>query len=136
MKPATNSLAGCSYTASGRAQLLDPALVEHGQAVAHGQRLLLVVGDVDEGDADLALDPLELQLHLLAQLQVQGAERLVQQQHLRLVHDRAGQRDPLPLAAGQLDRLAVAEPGSRTISSAASARRRCSGRGTRRTRSP
>src|SRR5215471_14556453 len=94
-----------------RAQLLDAALVEHGQAVAHGKRLFLVVGDVDEADPDLALDPLELEMHLLAQLGVQRAERLVEQEHLRLVDDGAGQRDPLPLAAGQLDRLAVAEPG-------------------------
>ena len=32
---------------------------------------------------DLGLDPLELDLHLPAQLQVEGAERLVEQQHLR-----------------------------------------------------
>ena len=66
-----------------RADLLDPAVVEHGQAVAHGQRLLLVVRHVDEGDADLLLDPLELDLHLLAELEVERAERLVEQQHAR-----------------------------------------------------
>ena len=38
-----------------RADLLDPALGQDGDLVAHGQRLLLVVGDVDERDADLAL---------------------------------------------------------------------------------
>ena len=92
------------------AQLLDPALVEHGQPVAHGERLLLVVRDVDERDADLALDPLQLQLHVLAQLGVQRAERLIQQQYLGLVDDGPGQRDPLPLPARQLDRLAAAEP--------------------------
>src|SRR6266480_7213562 len=107
-----------------RAELLDVALVEHGQAVAHGERFLLVVGHVDEADPDLALDPLELDLHLLAQLQVQRAERLVEQEHLRLVDDRAGERDPLPLPAGKLDRLA------------ASARRRRSALGTWATRSP
>ena len=37
------------------AYLLDPALAEDGQAVAHRQRLLLVVRHVDEGDPDLAL---------------------------------------------------------------------------------
>jgi hypothetical protein len=67
------------------------------------------VGDVDEGDADLALDALELDLHLLAQLEVQRAERLVEQQHLRAVDDRPGQRDALALAAGELRRLARAE---------------------------
>src|SRR5262245_39282036 len=41
-----------------RPDLLDPAAVEDGQAVAHRERLLLVVGDVDEGDPDLLLDGL------------------------------------------------------------------------------
>ena len=74
-------------------------MVEHRQAVAHAERLLLIVGDVNEGDADLALQRLELGLHLLAQLEVQGAERLVEQQHLGLVDQRPGERDPLALAA-------------------------------------
>ena len=63
-----------------------------------------------EGDADLALDRLELDLHLLAQLEVEGAERLVEQQHPRPVDQGAGQRDPLPLPAGELRRPPVAVP--------------------------
>ncbi len=91
--------------------LLDPPVVEDGDPVAHRQRLVLVVGDVDEGDADIALDRLQLGLHLLAQLQVEGAERLVEQQHLRPVDDRPRQRHPLPLATGELGRLAIAVAG-------------------------
>ena len=68
----------------GGPDLLDDAGVEDRDPVAHRQRLLLVVRHEDEGDADVALDRLELDLHLLAQLEVQGAERLVQQQHPRL----------------------------------------------------
>ena len=64
------------------------------------------MGDVDEGDADLGLDALELQLHLAAQLEVEGAERLVEEQHLRVVDQRAGDGDALLLAAGELVRLA------------------------------
>ena len=37
---------------------------------------------VDERDADLALDPLQLDLQALPQLQVEGAQGLVEQQHL------------------------------------------------------
>ena len=92
----------------GRADLLDPALVEDGDLVAHRQRLLLVVRDVDERHAEVALERLQEELHLLAQLQVERAERLVEQQHLRPVDDRAGERDPLALAARELNRLAVA----------------------------
>ena len=38
------------------ADLLHPAAVHHRDAVRHRQRLALVVGDVDEGDADALLD--------------------------------------------------------------------------------
>ena len=69
------------------------------------------MGDVDEGDPDLALDRLQLGLHLLAQLQVEGAERLVEQQHLGPVDDRPRQRHPLSLAAGELVRLALGVAG-------------------------
>ncbi|GAA3216905.1 hypothetical protein GCM10020256_19520 [Streptomyces thermocoprophilus] len=86
----------------GRAELLDAARVHHGDRVGHGHGLLLVVRDMHEGDADLGLDALELQLHLAAQLQVEGAERLVEQQHLRVVDQRAGHSDALLLAAGEL----------------------------------
>ena len=69
------------------------------------------MGDVDERDPDLVLDPLELELHLLAQLEVERAERLVEQEHPRVTDDRARERDPLLLAAGQLARLAGLPPG-------------------------
>ena len=59
----------------------------------------------------LALDRLQLDLHLLAQLEVERAERLVEQQHARAVDERARERDALALAAGQLDRPALADVG-------------------------
>ena len=82
-------------------------MVEDADAVAHRQRLVLVVGDEEEGDAQLALQRLQLGLHLLAQLQVERAQRLVEQQHLRLVDQRARQRHALALAARQLRRPAA-----------------------------
>ena len=45
--------------------------------------------------------------HLDAQLRVEVRQRLVHQEHARLADDRAAHRDPLPLAAGQLPRLAL-----------------------------
>src|SRR5205823_13588484 len=90
-----------------RANLLDTALVEDRQAVAHGESLLLVVGDVDEGDPDLLLDRLELDLHLLAQLEVERTQRLVQEQDSGPVDECPGQCDALPLAAGELRWLAA-----------------------------
>jgi hypothetical protein len=69
------------------------------------------VGDEDEGDAE-PLQRLQLLLHLLAQLQVERAQRLVQQQHLGLVDQRARQRHALALAARKLPGLAVAIAGA------------------------
>ena len=87
------------------AELLDPARVHDRDPVRHRHRLLLVVRDVDEGNADVVLDRLQLELHLLAELQVEGSQRLVEQEHTRLVDERTCERDALLLAAGELARL-------------------------------
>ena len=91
------------------ADLLDDAVLHHRDAVADGVGLLLVVGDEDGGQAQLALKAQQLLAHLHAQLGVQVRQRLVQQQHLRLDHDGAGERDALLLAARQLRRPAVGQ---------------------------
>src|SRR5262249_61038095 len=65
-----------------RRDLLEPAAIEHRHAVGHGHRFRLVVGHVDHGDADVAMNALELDLHLLAQILVERAERLVAQPHI------------------------------------------------------
>ena len=59
-------------------ELGQAAAVEQGDAVGHDQGLFLVVGDDDEGDADLVLQALQLELHLFPELLVEGAERLVE----------------------------------------------------------
>ena len=82
-----------------RADLLDLAPAHDRDAVAHRERLALVVGHEDERDPDLALDPLELDLHRLAELEVEGGEWLVEQQRAGQVDERSGQGDPLLLAA-------------------------------------
>ena len=92
----------------GRADLHDLAVVEDGDAVGHGQRLALIVGDEDEGDAERFLQRLQLFLHVFAQLQVERAERFVEQQDFRPVDERPGERDALALAAGKLARPARA----------------------------
>jgi len=77
--------------------------------IRHGERLFLVVRHEDEGDAGLELQPLELDLHLLAQLEVEGGERLVEQQHLGARRQRPGQRHALLLAPRQLAAAPVGE---------------------------
>ena len=53
---------------------------------------------------DLAVDPGQLGLHLLAELEVEGPERLVEQEHRRPLGQGSGQGDPLLLPARHLGR--------------------------------
>ena len=64
------------------------------------------MGDIDEGDAQLLLQALELNLHLAPELEIQCTKRLIQQKDLRLVHKGTGNSHTLPLSAGQLCWLA------------------------------
>ena len=93
----------------GRRDLLQLALAHHGDAVAHGHRLDLVVGHVDRGHAELVLQAADLGAHLHAQLGVEVGERLVHEERLRLAHDGAPHGDALALAAGEGARLAIEE---------------------------
>ena len=63
--------------------------------------------DVDGGDAQLRLNLLQLIAHLIAELRIEVAKRLVQQEHLRIAHKRTSQCHTLTLTAGELRRLAV-----------------------------
>ena len=92
-------------------QLLDLAAVHHRDPVRKRERLGLVVRHVDERDAGVLLHVDELDLHLLAELGIERRERLVEQQHRRLRHQRAGDRHALLLPAGELVRIAPAEAG-------------------------
>ena len=91
----------------GRADLLDAAGVHDDHPLGQRHRLDLVVGDVERGRAQLAVQLLDLEPHLRAQLGVEVGERLVEQEHRGLAHDRAAHRDALALAAGELARLAL-----------------------------
>ena len=101
----------------GSAELLDPSVSHDRHAVGHEERLLLVVGHVHERDPDLVLDPLELKLQRLAELQVQRSERLVEQQHLGIEHQRPSERHPLLLAAAELRGAVPSRPCNPTSSS-------------------
>ena len=82
-----------------RTDLLDAALVEHGDPVGDGIRLFLVVGNIDRGDPELALQRLELGTHLDPKLGIEVGERLIEQQHIGLDHEGSCERDALLLAA-------------------------------------
>ena len=65
------------------------------------------MGDHDAGDADVLDDVHQFDLGLLAQLFVERAERLVEQQELRPLDQAARERHALLLAARELVRLAA-----------------------------
>ena len=83
MKSATKRLVGPLVELVRRGDLLHRAAIHDRDPARHRQRLVLVVGDDDEGDADALLQAGQLELHLLAQLGVERRQRLVEQQHLR-----------------------------------------------------
>ena len=89
----------------GAVELLDAAAVDHRYAVGERHRLALVVRHVHERDPDLVVDRVELEKHVLAQLEVERGERLVQEQDLRAVDEGPRYRDTLLLAARKLVRI-------------------------------
>ena len=86
-----------------------------------------VVGDHDDGLAQLADRVAQERQHLGAGAGVEVAGRLVGEDHLGPRHQRPGQRDPLLLAAGQLARAGGRAGRSRPSTSARWANRPRSG---------
>ncbi len=68
------------------AQLLYHAEIHQRNVVREAQGLDLIVGDEQHRDVQPLLQELDLDAHLLAELGVQVAEGLIQQQHPRFVH--------------------------------------------------
>src|SRR5690606_10257213 len=92
----------------GGADALDASGVEDRDAVRQRHRLVLVVGDEDEGEFQLLVQALDLLLEALPELAVERAERLVEQQYGGREDHGPGQGDPLLLAARQLVGAAAA----------------------------
>ena len=91
----------------GRRRVLQQLAAVHDRdAVAEADRFLHVVGDQQDGGGELALDRLEVVLRLGADQRVEGAERFVHQQQLRLGGERARDAHALLLSARQLVRVA------------------------------
>ena len=89
--------------------LLDARVVHDDDPVGHRERFFLVVRHVDEGQPELALEVPQLDAHPQLQEPVEVAERLVEQERLRLRDQHARQSDALLLPARELPRPALAE---------------------------
>ena len=105
---ATNGVAGPVVQLGRRRALLEPPVAHHGDPVGDRQRLLLVVGDEQGGDAELLLQPADLLAQLVSRTLASSADSGSSSSSTRGRRgERAGQRDPLLLAAGQLVRVPV-----------------------------
>ena len=136
-KPATNGVARLVVELLRRADLLEAAGVHHRDVIGQHQRLRLVVRDVDERRAEVRLQLLQLDLHVLAQLEVERAERLVEQQQRGLEHEAARDRDALLLPAGELvDALVLRARAGRRASASPPTRLAISARATPRRARP
>ena len=81
-------------------------MVHHHDAVGHGERLLLVVRHHDGGDAERALQRLDLVAQPQAHTGIERRQGLVEQQQAGRGSKRAGQGHALLLAARELRRIA------------------------------
>jgi len=95
----------------GVADLLEAAVVEHSDAVRNRERLLLVVGDRDSGDARLLEDTPDLLAHLDTESHVEVRERFVEQEDVGFGREAPGERHTLLLPAGELVGRAFAHSG-------------------------
>ena len=89
--------------------MLQPTVHHHGDAIGEHERLALVVRHVDRGDAELALQLLDEEAHLLPKLGIEVGEWFVEQKHGRVDHERPGEGGPLLLATGDLADVAATE---------------------------
>ncbi len=85
------------------------ALAHHDDLVGDLHRLLLVVRDEDGRHVHLVVEAPQPFAQLLANGGVERPEGLVEEEHGRIDCERAGQPHPLPLAAGELRRIALCE---------------------------
>jgi len=90
--------------------LLDPSVIHDDDAVGDLQRFFLIMGHEDAGDVDFVVQPAQPPPQFLPYARIERPEWFVEQQHARLDGKRAGERDALPLPAGQLMRKAVGQP--------------------------
>src|SRR5205085_3549568 len=85
------------------------ALIQQGDAVGERERLLLIVGHEDRGEAEFIVDLPQRVAQLTTHLCVKRAERLIEQQDARLPGECARESYALALPARKLTWVALAE---------------------------
>ena len=82
------------------ANLLNLAQVEDCDPVTHREGFFLIVRHKNKRNSHPSLDRLQFHLHLLAQFEIQCAQRLIEEKHLWMVDQGAAESDTLTLSAG------------------------------------
>ena len=85
-----------------RSRLQDPPLVDHADAVRERRGVLEVVGHDDGRKPEPVEQLTQLGANTAARVRVERGQRLVEQEHRRVARERAGERDTLALATGEL----------------------------------
>ena len=98
-------------TARRRPQLDDPPQVHDRDPVGDVPDGGQVVGDEQQREPELPLQPAQQVQHLRLDADVEGGDRLVADQEVGLAGQCAGDADPLPLTAGELVRIPVGDRG-------------------------
>ena len=132
MNDATNPSAGRATSSWAERELAQLAVDDHADAVGERGRVLVVVRDEQRRQAELAQQLLQLAADRDLRVRVERRERLVEQQHAGVARERAGERDALALAAGELGRPRLREvrdpePLEVLVDAARARRRRRSG---------
>lgn len=94
-----------------RTRLGDLAILHHDDPVGNSQRLILIMRDIDGSKAKPLLQLADFGADPAAKAGIEVGKRFIQQQHLRLQHQSAGDRDTLLLAAGKFGRKTVPHAG-------------------------
>ena len=92
---------------AGTARLFNHRIVDHNDFIGQRQSLVLPMGDVEKGNPGFGLQFFQLAAHPDAQERVEGGQRFIEQQDLRIGGQGTGQIRPLLLAARQLRRQAI-----------------------------
>ena len=88
----------------GRRELSQAPVHEHADPRGERGRVLEVVRHEERRQLELAQELGELGAHLPARVRIEGRHRLVEEENGGVARERARERNPLPLAAGELAR--------------------------------
>ncbi len=99
----------CIENGAGSAAFLNPAIDERDDPFADGVHFFAIVRHVQYGNLISGVPRAKVLQDRLPQRGVQAGERLIEQQQLRLRHQRARQGDPLLFSAGKFRGLAAAQ---------------------------